>query len=158
VGSLEGRKGPRVLLVDGWLDDEVLNAIVACSSLVHVYYYDWLYSSNMVCKAAACDVPAIGGVTGYIGRMIRDYRLGFTVKAPLDLAARFIPGFAADVAAFRKSAAFRDGCRRHRAANNPAALGSVLRRLLPGCRPANHSAAEAATVPVASVERPLHAR
>jgi glycosyltransferase involved in cell wall biosynthesis len=157
LDRLTAGRDPRVLLVDGWLDDEVLNAIVACSSLVHVYYYDWLYSSNMICKAAACDVPAIGGVAGYIGRMIRDYRLGFTVKAPPDLAARFIPGFAAEVTAFRKTAAFREGCHRYRAANNPAALGSVLRRLMPGCRSANHSAAEAATVPVASVERPLHA-
>ena len=158
LDRLTAGRDPRVLLIDGWLEEEVLNAIVACSSLVHVYYYDWLYSSNMVCKAAACDVPAIGGVAGYIGRMIRDYSLGFQVQAPPELAARFTPGFAADVAAFRKSAAFRDGCRRYRAANNPAALGSVLRRLLPGCRPANHSAAAAAAVPVASVERPLHAR
>jgi hypothetical protein len=159
LDRLTAGRDPRVFLVDGWLEDETLNAIVACSSLVHVYYYDWLYSSNMVCKAAACDVPAIGGVAGYIGRMIREYRLGLQVQAPPELAARFIPGFAAEVAAFRNSAAFRDGCRRYRAANNPTALGSVLRRLLQACTPSSRSpTAAAAAVEAASAGRPLHAR
>jgi hypothetical protein len=152
-------RDPRVFLVDRWLDDEVLNAIVACSNLVHVYYFDWIYSSNMICKGAAYDVPVIGGIAGYIGRMIRTYDLGFTVKAPPELAARFIPGFAADVAAFQKSVAFRDGCRRYRAANNPAVLGNALCQLLQGCLPASRFSpdGEAGSLHRPSIEMPLHA-
>lgn len=155
LDELAAGRDPRLFLVDRWLDEEVLNAIVACSNLVHVYYYDWPYSSNMILKAAAYDVPMIGGVAGYIGRMIRNYELGFTVKTPPELAARFVPGFAADVDALRKSAAFRDGCRRYRAANNSAVLGNALCRVLDGC--SSFAADEAGSGPRPSVGMTLHA-
>lgn len=151
---------PPVLLADRWLDDDTLNAVVACSSLVHVYYNDWPYSSNMLCKTAAWDVPAIGGTAGYIGRMIRDYDLGFNVGSAADLAARFAPGFAAEVAAFRGTTAFLDGCSRYRAANNPAALRRELGRLLgdrvPPSRPADRAVTEGISHP--SAGSPLHVR
>lgn len=121
---------PRVLLVDGWLEEHVLNAIVACSSLVHVYYYDWPYSTNMFCKTAAHGVPVIAGSKGYIGRMARDHQLGFTVSSPDELVARFKPGFAAAVAAFAESEGFRSSCDRYLAAHNPQALRRVLAELL----------------------------
>ena len=124
---------PRVLLIDCWLDEEVLNAIVACSDMVHVYYNNWPYSTNMLCKTAGCCVPVIGSTTGYIGRMIRDHDLGFTATSGEAFAARFEPGFAAEVAAFRNSQRFRNGCNRYRAANNPAALAAVLANVLTHC-------------------------
>ncbi len=121
---------PRVLLHDTWLDDEVLNSIVTCSNLVHVYYPYWPYSTNMLCKAAAASVPVIGINNGYIGRMLREYDLGFAVPPGDDLAALFRPGFAAEVAAFGRSEVFLNGCSRYLAANNPTALRDVLARLL----------------------------
>lgn len=132
--SLTSGRDARVLLVDRWLENETLDSIVACSNLLHVYYYDWRYSSNIICKAAACDVPVIGGTEGYIGRMIREYDLGFSVRRPADLTGRFVPGFAAEVAAFGGSVRFRDGCNRYRAVNNQAVLETVCARLLDRCR------------------------
>lgn len=121
---------PRLLFQDRWLEDDVLNAVVACSSLVHVYYYDWPFSTNMLCKAAAHRVPVSGGAKGYIGRMIREYGLGFTVASSAELATRFRRGFSAEVSAFARAETFRDGCDRYAAANNAAALKDVLARLL----------------------------
>ena len=89
----------------------------------------------MIHKAATHDVPAIGGTAGYIGRMIRDHHLGFTVRGASDVPSRFVTGFAAKVVAFGRSDAFRDGCRGYRAANNPQVLAGVLARLLQGCLP-----------------------
>lgn len=124
-----GQKPP-VLLIDRWLDDETLNAIVAQSNLMHVYYYDWPYSSNMLCKTAAYGVPAIGGTAGYIGRMIREYDLGTTLPPESPPASLFLPGFAAKVAAFSRSDGFRNGCRRYLDANNATALRAAITRLL----------------------------
>jgi hypothetical protein len=146
--SMTAGPRPRALLIDRWLDDETLNAIVALSNLMHVYYYHWPYSSNMLCKTAAYGVPAIGGSMGYIGRMIREYDLGITVPPGGSPADRFVPGFAAEMAAFGGSEAFRRGCSRYLAANNPAVLGDVLSRLLEGV----------AAVSSSSIERPPHVR
>jgi hypothetical protein len=81
------------------------------------------------------------------------------VKAPPEFVARFIPGFAAEVAAFQKSVAFRDGCHRYRAANNPAVLGNAICRLLQGCLPASRFApdGQAGSVQRPSIEMPPHA-
>mgnify|MGYP006270081629 CR=1 FL=1 len=160
LDSLSSEPDPKVLLIDRWLDDETLDAIVACSSLLHVYYYDWPYSSNMICKAAAYDVPVIGGTKGYIGRMIRDYDLGFMVRGPSEFAGRFVPGFAAEVSAYAGSERFRDGCERYRAAHDPMVLQRVLATLLAdrrlscpdsgGCRTSGLQADPRSTRPHAS--------
>jgi hypothetical protein len=120
---------PRVLLEDRWLADETLNEVVAASDLLHVAYERWPYSSNMLCKTAAFQVPAIGCRDGYLGRSISHYGLGYTLKSGEDMPGRFRPGYAEEVAAFARSAGFRDGCCRYLAANNPAALVSALRPL-----------------------------
>lgn len=132
---LSAGPAPRLMLVDEWLDDETLNAIVAGSSLLHVCYKDWPYSSNMICKSAVHRVPAIGRKKGYIGGMIRRYDLGIVLPPDGSLAARFVPGFAAEVADFTRSEAFLGGCSRYLAANNPDVLGDTLVHLLEKCRP-----------------------
>jgi hypothetical protein len=117
----------RVLLADRWLDDETLNAVVAVSGLLHACYERWPYSSNMLCKAAAFHVPALVADEGYLGRMVRDFGLGITVSSGEHMPARFVAGFAAEVASYAARNAFREGCERYLAANRPEALVDALR-------------------------------
>jgi len=125
----------RVLLVDRWLDDETLNAVVAMSGLLHACYEKWPYSSNMLCKAAAFRVPVIAAEEGYLGRMVRAYDLGLTVPAGENMPARFVAGFAQWIASLQAMPAFQAGCARYLDTNHPEALvGTMqegLRRLIP---------------------------
>lgn len=130
IARLASGTSPRLVLIDQWLEDEVLNAVVASSQLLHVYYPGWRYSTNMFCKTASLGVPALGSTEGYVGRMLRHYDLGLTVSSFDDYVATFVPGAAARVATLAASQAFHEGCRRYLASNNPTALGQALAGLL----------------------------
>jgi hypothetical protein len=127
IGRLTSGPDSRVFLVDRWLDDETLNAIVAASGLLHACYEHWPYSSNMLCKAAAFRVPAIVAEEGYLGRMVRAYGLGLTVPSGEQMPARFSPGFADEMASFATGPTFLEGCGRYLALNRPEALVDALR-------------------------------
>jgi hypothetical protein len=133
----------RVLLADRWLDDETLNAVVAASGLLHACYERWPYSSNMLCKSAAFHVPALVADEGYLGRMVRDFGLGMTVPSGEHMPARFVTGFAVEVASYAARHAFREGCDRYLAANRPEALVNALRSVLAVTLGSRISAAEA---------------
>jgi hypothetical protein len=127
IGRLTSGPDSRVFLVDRWLDDETLNAVIAASGLLHACYEHWPYSSNMLCKAAAFRVPAIVAEEGYLGRMVRAYGLGPTVPSGEQMPARFSAGFADEMASFAAGPAFLEGCGRYLAANRPEALVDALR-------------------------------
>ena len=127
IGRLTSGQDSRVFLVDRWLDDETLNAVIAASGLLHACYEHWPYSSNMLCKAAAFRVPAIVAEEGYLGRMVRAYGLGPTVPSGEQMPARFSAGFADEMASFAAGPAFLEGCGSYLAANRPEALVDALR-------------------------------
>jgi hypothetical protein len=121
----------RIFVVDRWLDDETLNAVVAASGLLHACYEHWPYSSNMLCKAAAFRVPVIVAEDGYLGRTVGSYGLGLTVPCGEHMPGRFRPGFIDEIASFAARPSFRDGCDRYLAENRPEALVDALRSGLP---------------------------
>jgi glycosyltransferase involved in cell wall biosynthesis len=128
--QLSERPSCRVMLIDEWLDEQALNALVAESDLLHACYEDWLYSSNMLCKAAAFDTPVIGYEYGYLGRNIHAFQLGVLVPPGTSMASYFARGFAEAVSSLRRSLRFQDGCRRYLTRNRPEALVAALKPLL----------------------------
>ena len=132
LSDLAGGSDSRVLVADGWLDDETLNSVIADSALLHACYENWPYSSNMLCKAAAFQVPTVASDEGYLSRMVRRYNLGMVVPSPEEMPHLFRSGFSSRVSQIAESADFREGCKAYLLANSPEALTPALRVGLQG--------------------------
>lgn len=132
IGRLSAGPENRILLVDQWLEDETLNAVIAVSNLLHACYENWPYSSNMLCKAATFRVPVLAADIGYLGRTVRAYGLGLTVLSGAHMPAKFVSGFSDQVAALAERPDFQQGCNKYLAENRPEALVDALKSGLAG--------------------------
>lgn len=130
LGRIAQHGSRDVILIDQWVEDTTLNAIIAESHLLHACYEDWPYSSNMLCKAAAFGVPVLCCDQGYLGRNSREYGLGKMVPTVKSIEGLFVPGFAEVVSQIAASDEFQAGAARYLKRNRPEVLGAALQPLV----------------------------
>lgn len=100
-----------LLIYNQWLtDDELLSGMRSCN-LIFAAYQDWRFSSGIIGKAAAVEIPILVNDGFVMGKRVKEFKTGFVKDEKTD-AGEWVSDNINEIKELSISSSFKEGCKK----------------------------------------------